>query len=657
MKENNKKILATALSVSLAFTMAINVSAYNVQAKEQSTVQSISGENVLSKSENLLTLANLASTSSSLASTGIHTNLYDIEDSAFSNAIYVSADGSSDATGTKSNPIDLASAIEQTALTDNRVILLKEGTYSLINVITIGTDNNGSSSAYKILKACKGANVTLDFSSESYNSSDTSVNQRGIQLNGDYWYMEGITISGAADNGMMLSGSHNVIERCIFDSNRDTGLQISRSSSSITNYDEWPSYNNIINCTSKNNCDPASYENADGFASKLTCGDGNVFDGCLSHNNSDDGWDLYAKTATGPIGVVTIKNCIAMRNGVTEDGTTKSSCDGNGFKLGGSGVGTPHVITNCLSIENLHHGFTDNNNPSALQVVNCTAFNNNTGGSKNNFSLYRCNDAYVANCLSYTTNNTSDKFVNLSAEYLVLFNSSKWYKVTDLQVMNTGSSASRGTAISTGITSSDFINATVPTVGTNFDTLWRNSDGTLNTNGVAVISTSSDYATFSTDGSIIGARFSSNNASTLLTVNSNNDGNTNNNDNSDTDDQDESSTVETITNIQNFTESGLNSDFFTISGNLSTSKGTITYNNLALTTALKIESSTNISFTTSIASTLTLIFNEDCNKNIMIDGNECSISNGLLEIEFASGAHTISKADSINLYYMSVVSK
>ena len=62
-----------------------------------------------------------------------------------------------------------------------------------------------------------------------------------------------------------------------------------------------------------------------------------------------------------------------MRNGMTEDGTTKSSCDGNGFKLGGSGVGTPHVIQNCIAIENLHHGFTDNNNPSALKLSNCTA--------------------------------------------------------------------------------------------------------------------------------------------------------------------------------------------------------------------------------------------------------------------------------------------
>lgn len=642
MKKIYKKFLSAVLGASMVFTMAINVSTYNISAAEQTT------------------------------STGMYTNLYNIADSAFSNAIYASADGSSGAAGTESSPLDLASAIEQAESTDSCVILLKEGTYTFSSTITIGTDNNGASSSYKIIKACKGADVTLDFSGESYDSSNTSNNQRGIQLNGDYWYMEGITICGAADNGMMVSGSHNVIERCIFDSNKDTGLQISRYSSKVTDYDDWPSYNYIINCTSKNNCDPATYENADGFASKLTCGDGNVFDGCLSYNNSDDGWDLYAKTSTGAIGVVTIRNCIAMRNGETEDGTTESSCDGNGFKLGGSGVGTPHIVTNCLAIENLHHGFTDNNNPSALQIVNCTAFDNNTDGGKNNFSLYRCDDAYVANCVSYTTSKTSDKFVNLSAEYLVFYNSSKWYKVTDLQEMNTGSSSTRGEVTSTGITSSDFTDATIPEVGTDFDTLWRNSDGSLNTNGVAMISSSSDYATFSTDGGAIGARFSSDNASTQLTINSTNtdttntdsdttdSDSTNTDDTDDTDSQEDSSdetSDETSTYIQNFTESGLNSDYFTISGNLSTIKGTVVYNNLTLTTALKIEASTSISFTTSTESTLTLVFNDDCNKKIKIDGDKYSISNGILEMDLASGAHTISKADSINLFYMSVVSK
>ena len=48
-----------------------------------------------------------------------------------------------------------------------------------------------------------------------------------------------------------------------------------------------------------NNADRAM-EDADGFAAKLTTGEGNVFDGCIAAYNADDGWDLFAKAATGP---------------------------------------------------------------------------------------------------------------------------------------------------------------------------------------------------------------------------------------------------------------------------------------------------------------------------------------------------------------------
>ncbi|MCR4943834.1 MAG: right-handed parallel beta-helix repeat-containing protein [Clostridium sp.] len=452
-----------------------------------------------------------------IEATGMTTGLMNADDSAFEGVVYAAPNGNASNDGTYAKPLDLESALQNVAEGKASSILLEEGTYSFDHVLTI--NNSGTKDAYNVLKGCKGAKVVLDFSSEAYNTKDTSLNARGIQMNANYWYIANITIKGAADNGMMLSGSHNVIERCIFDGNRDTGLQISRRSSSVTNYNEWPSYNKILNCTSKNNCDPATYENADGFASKLTCGDGNVFDGCISYNNSDDGWDLFAKSATGPIGIVTIRNCIAMRNGMTEDGTTKSSCDGNGFKLGGSGVGTPHVVENCIAIENLHHGFTDNNNPEAIKVVNCTAFDNNKGGGKNNFSLYRCKGAFASNCISYTTNGTSDKYVNLTGDHLILNNSKKWYKVTDAQAMDTGSSVTRGEAISTGVEASDFVSTNIAKVGTDFDKLWRNEDGTINTNGAAIVSSSSKYATFSSDEGIIGARFSANNKVNTLAVN------------------------------------------------------------------------------------------------------------------------------------------
>ena len=154
-------------------------------------------------------------------------------------------------------------------------------------------------------------------------------------------------------NGIFVAGSHNVIERCILQAK-----QRYRSSDQQTFFFCKPirktgrhaitlsTVHHLITAT------PATGENADGFAAKLTCGEGNVFDGCISYCNCDDGWDLYAKPATGSTGVVTIKNCVAFGNGKLTNGEGSANGDMNGFKLGGSNkqCPTPHVVTNCLCI-------------------------------------------------------------------------------------------------------------------------------------------------------------------------------------------------------------------------------------------------------------------------------------------------------------------
>ena len=106
--------------------------------------------------------------------------------------------------------------------------------------------------------------------------------------------------------------------------------------------------------------------------------------------------------------------------------------------------------------------------------------------------------------------------------------------------------------------------------------------------------------------------------------------------------------------IHNFTTSGKTSTFYAITGNLSTSKGTVTYNGLTLTQCLKIESSTNISFTTSQASTLTLVFVE-ASATIKVDNVDKVASNGIVTVSLAAGSHTITKKDTSNLFYMSTV--
>lgn len=103
--------------------------------------------------------------------------------------------------------------------------------------------------------------------------------------------------------------------------------------------------------------------------------------------------------------------------------------------------------------------------------------------------------------------------------------------------------------------------------------------------------------------------------------------------------------------VHNFTTSGTTSSFFSISGNLSTSKGTVVYSGLTLTQCLKIESATSIGFTAAQASTLTLVFNSEGTK-VKVDGTSYPITNGIATVSLAAGAHTITKDSTANLYYM-----
>ncbi|MFV0391023.1 MAG: T9SS type A sorting domain-containing protein [Paludibacteraceae bacterium] len=107
--------------------------------------------------------------------------------------------------------------------------------------------------------------------------------------------------------------------------------------------------------------------------------------------------------------------------------------------------------------------------------------------------------------------------------------------------------------------------------------------------------------------------------------------------------------------VHNFTTDDKNSTFYSISGNLSTSKGTVNYEELTLTQCLKIESSTAISFTTTQNSTLTLVFAET-GKKILIDNNEyTSDASGIVTVELSAGSHEIKKKDVMNLFYMKTV--
>jgi len=106
--------------------------------------------------------------------------------------------------------------------------------------------------------------------------------------------------------------------------------------------------------------------------------------------------------------------------------------------------------------------------------------------------------------------------------------------------------------------------------------------------------------------------------------------------------------------IHNFTVSALNSAFYTFtSANMNSTAGSTTYDGLTLTARLKIESATNISYTTPAESTLTLVFDPTFNGAIKLDNVSYTASSGLVIIpSISAGTHTITKGNTTNLYYI-----
>ncbi|WP_335422205.1 bacterial Ig-like domain-containing protein [Bacillus sp. JJ1566] len=281
--------------------------------------------------------------------------------------IYVSPNGSSAGDGSKEKPLDLDTAIA--FVKPGQHIYVMEGQYVRNRILEIKKYNDGTKDEMKYLWA--------DPEAETRPVIDFDKKTEGVIHSGNYWHVKGLDFTQSAGNtkGYTVGGHHNIIENIKTYANGDTGLQISRTDDS-NRIADWPSYNLILNSESFDNRDPSD-NNADGFAAKLTVGEGNIFRGTIAHNNIDDGWDLYTKVGTGAIGAVTIEESIAYNNGFLTDGTVGAG-DKNGFKLGGEGVHVPHIIKNSVAFGNGAAGITSNSNPGVI-AENNYAFNNAGG--------------------------------------------------------------------------------------------------------------------------------------------------------------------------------------------------------------------------------------------------------------------------------------
>lgn len=323
--------------------------------------------------------------------------------------------------GTREDPYDIYNAIAQAQ--PGQTIYLLEGTYKLDKTVTIDRGVNGNpGQPIRLMKDPQAkTRPVLDFQGIC----------AGMVLAGDYWYFNGfdVTNSAKSQKGIQVSGDHNTLEGIYAYRNGNTGIQISRYKGT-DEWEDWPSNNLILNCTSYLNADPG-YEDADGFAAKLTIADGNVFDGCIAAYNADDGWDLFAKVESGPIGKVIIRNCLAFKNGYDLDanGNEIVAGNGNGFKMGGSSIPGEHELHNSIAFANRAKGIDSNSGPN-IKVYGCTSFNNESY----NVAFYTNtgdNTDYAADGILSYKNNGNTEAENIKLRGAQLLDNSAVYGVTN----------------------------------------------------------------------------------------------------------------------------------------------------------------------------------------------------------------------------------
>ena len=243
-----------------------------------------------------------------------------------------------------------------TAVGNGGLVYVRGGIYAGASKLSLNKTANPTNTLR--LWAFPGENPVID---STGNSSD------GISLSGQWYHLKGLTVMNAGHNGINISGSSNIVEFCTVHDNGNTGLHITGGTSGTT----FPAANLILNCDSYLNYDPPIGGNADGFTAKWNLGPGNVFSGCRAWWNSDDGWDFWMGDSP-----VTITNCWAFYNGTNYWNNPQFNGNGNGFKLGGNYVGSPHRLVRSVAFRNEANGVDQNNNISGQTIDNNTSWAN-----------------------------------------------------------------------------------------------------------------------------------------------------------------------------------------------------------------------------------------------------------------------------------------
>jgi hypothetical protein len=325
---------------------------------------------------------------------------------------YVSPTGNDANQGTLQSPrFNISSLVNMVNPGDTIFVLPGRYNYNATTRIT-----RSGTSTKRICIFGTGYNTSAERPLLNYTAQGPGDSNRAflLEAGADYWHFKGLIIQEAGDNGIKIESNWNIIEFCDFDACYDSGIQIGLSKNSGAN-DGTCAYNYILNCDSYNNCDShKSGGNADGFAAKLFCGPGNIFENCRAWNNSDDGWDMYSNT----FGVLML-NCWTWHNGDKNTLRGGKYGNGNGFKMGGNSTysrGT-NIAVGCIGFDLYYVSgagkvFDQNDNQDPQVMLNCVAFDNIKG-----FSMASGSSGHtIKNCIGFKSRDKiiSDQTQNIT---------------------------------------------------------------------------------------------------------------------------------------------------------------------------------------------------------------------------------------------------
>ena len=194
--------------------------------------------------------------------------------------IFAAPQGRQGADGTEKDPFPLEAAIACAG--PGTTVWLQSGIYDLHTSLVARAAQSGTPEKPVRVFAQEPRRAVLDGSGLS-EKEDSPL--PAVLLTADYWQLQGLVFRNSPSFGLLVSGTCCRVENCEAACCGDTGILIQTSPEADPA--DWPSYNEIVNCDSHDNCD-VFHTNADGFGVKLRAGPGNVLWGCAAYRNCDD---------------------------------------------------------------------------------------------------------------------------------------------------------------------------------------------------------------------------------------------------------------------------------------------------------------------------------------------------------------------------------